>query len=267
MKNVIMGIVVAIYTISGVSAQQWVTSGANIYNSNTGNVGIGTPAPKAKLDVNGNVSIGTSKLLTLNPDYLGTGELPPGAYIGTNGPNSLSFAPAANLRSVGAKVVFGYASYAWLSAIEYTNVGSGYTNLLLLKSGGNVLIGKTSQTNTSYKLDVNGNARMNKVVVNTTGADFVFDSSYQRLPLDSLHAFIKKYHHLPDIPSADVMQKEGLDVGDNQMKLLQKIEELTLIVIEQNKRIEELEKKCKSEIGGSAMAAIIKSKLSTQFII
>jgi hypothetical protein len=107
---------------------------------------------------------------------------------------------------------------------------------------GNVLIGKTSQTNTSYKLDINGNARTNKIVVNTTGADYVFDSAYHLLPLDSVNAFIQKYHHLPDIASASEMQKEGLNVGYNQMKLLQKIEELTLIVIEQNKRIEELER-------------------------
>jgi hypothetical protein len=107
---------------------------------------------------------------------------------------------------------------------------------------GNVLIGKTSQTNTSYKLDINGNARANKIVVNTTGADYVFDSAYHLLPLDSVNTFIQQYHHLPGIASANEMKKEGLDVGNNQMKLLQKIEELTLIVIEQNKRIEKLEK-------------------------
>jgi hypothetical protein len=107
---------------------------------------------------------------------------------------------------------------------------------------GNVLIGKTSQTNTSYKMDINGNARANKIVVNTTGADYVFDPAYHLLSLDSVNAFIQKYHHLPGVPSADEMQKKGLDVGNNQMKLLQKIEELTLIVIEQNKRIEELER-------------------------
>jgi hypothetical protein len=46
-----------------------------------------------------------------------------------------------------------------------------------------VLIGKTSQTNLAYKLDVNGNIRANKIVVNTTGADFVFDPGYHLLPL------------------------------------------------------------------------------------
>jgi hypothetical protein len=115
---------------------------------------------------------------------------------------------------------------------------------------GNVMIGKTSQTNSTYKLDINGNARANKIVVNTTGADFVFDSAYQLPKMDSLNAFIQKYHHLPGIQPADEMQKQGLDVGDNQMRLLQKIEELTLIIIEQNKRIEKLEKENKLKSRG-----------------
>jgi hypothetical protein len=55
---------------------------------------------------------------------------------------------------------------------------------------------------------------------------------------------------LPGIQPADEMQKQGLDVGDNQMRLLQKIEELTLIIIEQNKRIEKLEKENKLKSRG-----------------
>lgn len=107
--------------------------------------------------------------------------------------------------------------------------------------GGNVLIGKTSQTNSNYKLDVNGNARVNKIVVNTTGADYVFDSAYHLLPLDSLNTFIRLNHHLPGVPSAKEMKREGLNIGDNQMLLLQKIEELTLDAIEQNKKILKLQ--------------------------
>ncbi|GAA4316424.1 hypothetical protein [Compostibacter hankyongensis] len=102
---------------------------------------------------------------------------------------------------------------------------------------GNVLIGKTSQTNTSYKLDVNGNVRANKVVVNTTGADFVFDSAYHLPELSKVEDYIQKHRHLPDITPAYKMQAEGLDLGDNQVKLLQKIEELTLYTIDQDKRL------------------------------
>ena len=105
---------------------------------------------------------------------------------------------------------------------------------------GNILIGKTSQSNSTYRLDVDGIIRSQKVVVNSTGADFVFDSGYHLLPIDSLNSFIHLNHHLPNVPSVAEMQKEGLDVGDNQMVLLQKIEELTLMVIEQQKEIENL---------------------------
>lgn len=102
---------------------------------------------------------------------------------------------------------------------------------------GNVLIGKTSQTNTSYKLDVNGNIRANKVVVNTTGADYVFDSSYHLLCLDSLNSFVEANHHLPGIEPAGKMQLHGLNLADAYTKLLEKTEELTLYIIELNKEI------------------------------
>jgi len=107
---------------------------------------------------------------------------------------------------------------------------------------GNVLIGKTSQTNTGYVLDVNGNVRANSVVVNTTGADFVFGSDYKLSPLKKLERFINEHHHLPGIAPAEEMQKRGVDLGDNQTRLLAKIEELTLYVIEQQKQIEALQR-------------------------
>jgi hypothetical protein len=103
---------------------------------------------------------------------------------------------------------------------------------------GNVLIGRTTQVNTGYILDVNGNARINQITVNTTGADFVFDSGYRLPPLAKLESYIRTNHHLPDIPSATEMQTQGLDVGAGETALLKKVEELTLYVIEQGKRQE-----------------------------
>jgi len=108
---------------------------------------------------------------------------------------------------------------------------------------GNILVNKTSQANSSYKLDIDGNARANKIVVNTTGADYVFDSAYQLPKVDSLKAFIQKYHHLPGVLSAGEMQDQGLDVGDNQMVLLKKIEELTLYIIKINHELEQKNEK------------------------
>jgi hypothetical protein len=106
-------------------------------------------------------------------------------------------------------------------------------------TNGNVLIGKTTQTNAGYKLDVNGNTRSNKVVVNTTGADFVFDSAYHLRALPEVDTYIAQNHHLPDIQPAEEMKKEGLDIGDNQTRLLQKVEELTLYLIKQDKQLQQ----------------------------
>ncbi|MET3981621.1 hypothetical protein ABIB62_004237 [Mucilaginibacter sp. UYP25] len=117
----------------------------------------------------------------------------------------------------------------------------GYSSFFL----GNVLIGKTSQSNTSYKLDVVGGIRANQVVVNTSGADFVFAPEYRLPTLATIKSYVKKEHHLPGIATAAQMQTAGLDLGDNQTVLLQKIEELTLYVIRMDSEITKLKKQNK----------------------
>lgn len=104
---------------------------------------------------------------------------------------------------------------------------------------GNVLIGENSQNNPAYKLDVNGNVRANGIVVNNTGADFVFAPSYRLSSLSNLKKYIEQNHHLPEIASAKQMQVNGLNLGDNQIKLLQKVEELTLYTIAADNQIKE----------------------------
>lgn len=123
-------------------------------------------------------------------------------------------------------------------------------NNVVLATNGNVLIGKYSQSNSAYKMDVNGNIRADKLVVNTTGADYVFKPNYHLISLDSLRDFIERYHHLPDIPSASELKAAGLDVGEMQTLQLQKIEELTLYLLKKDEeitalkqRINELEEK------------------------
>jgi len=116
------------------------------------------------------------------------------------------------------------------------------TSGLHITHSGNVLIGKTSQANSDYKLDVNGKIRANEIKINTTGADFVFESTYNLKSLAEVEKFISDNKHLPEISSASEMNKNGVDLGDLNMKLLQKVEELTLYTIEQQKRIEKLEK-------------------------
>ena len=96
----------------------------------------------------------------------------------------------------------------------------------------NLLVGKTSQANSNYRLDIDGTVRANEIVVNTTGADFVFEPDYTLPDLSEVHRHIRENGHLPGVPSAAAMQQEGMAVGELNTILLQKIEELTLYLIE-----------------------------------
>jgi hypothetical protein len=106
---------------------------------------------------------------------------------------------------------------------------------------GNVSIGTTDFF--QAKFTVNGNIRAKEVLVTLDGwSDFVFNENYELTPLNELEAQIKSEGHLPNIPSEAEVKESGVNLGEMQAKLLQKIEELTLYVIDQNKRIEKLEK-------------------------
>lgn len=138
-----------------------------------------------------------------------------------------------------------YSINSWISAEPLFVIGNGSfgatRNAMMVLKNGNVLINKNSQGNAAYKLDVNGIIRANEVVINTTGADFVFEKEYKLMSLELLEQNINKNKHLPGIPSACEMQKNGVSLSELNTSLLQKVEELTLYIIEQNKRIGKLE--------------------------
>jgi hypothetical protein len=130
---------------------------------------------------------------------------------------------------------------------------------------GQVSIGTTDPK--TYKLAVNGDAIFTrlKVKLNSQWPDFVFHKNYKLPSLSELEAYINQKHHLPGIPPAEKMQKqEGIDVGDNQALLLQKIEELTLYIIEQHKRIETLEEQNKRLSKIQSDLELIKKSLKTK---
>lgn len=112
-------------------------------------------------------------------------------------------------------------------------------------SNGKIVIGMTDMNKIgTYSFAVNGSAIFTKAVVKLSSVwpDYVFHPDYHLTPLDSLEQFIKLNKHLPEMPTSADVERDGLDLGITQALLLKKIEELTLIVIEQNKRIKELEK-------------------------
>lgn len=107
--------------------------------------------------------------------------------------------------------------------------------------------GVTIPAGSTYKMAIGGGILTEKVRVATNGttfwADFVFDKNYKLRPLSAVESYIKINQHLPEIPSTADVNKNGIDLAETQALLLQKVEELTLYVIQQDKKINQLEKK------------------------
>lgn len=119
-------------------------------------------------------------------------------------------------------------------AFWVTDVSTWYERMRITPKG-NVGIGTTDPG--SYKLAVEGTIGARRVkVTQSTWADFVFEPDYQLPSLSELETYIKTNKHLPDVPSAAEVTKDGLDVGEMNKILLQKIEELTLHLIELEKK-------------------------------
>ena len=93
-------------------------------------------------------------------------------------------------------------------------------------------------------LTVNGtiHSKEIKVTASVPAPDYVFEAGYQLQDLAELKVYVDKNHHLPEIPSAAQIEKEGINLGDMNLKLLKKVEELTLHLIEQNRQIAEQQK-------------------------
>ncbi|MBM3238557.1 hypothetical protein FJZ31_19860 [Candidatus Poribacteria bacterium] len=122
---------------------------------------------------------------------------------------------------------------------KYVNV-TGDTIYGNVSIDGNVGIGTPNPQST---LAVNGTITAREVVVTLEGwPDFVLKEGYPLMPLREVEQYIKQNKHLPAIPSEKEVLENGVSLGEMQSKLLQKVEELTLYMIEQNKKIEKLEK-------------------------
>lgn len=96
-----------------------------------------------------------------------------------------------------------------------------------------------------YKLAVNGTAIFNKAIVrsNSVWPDYIFKKEYKLPKLEEIEQFINVNGHLPEMPSAVEVEKNGIDLGNTQALLLKKIEELTLIIIDQNKSLVDQQKR------------------------
>jgi hypothetical protein len=108
---------------------------------------------------------------------------------------------------------------------------------LIITTSGNVGIGTT---NPNYRLCVNGTVRAKEIIVDTGWSDFVFDKNYRLPPLGEVEQFIISNKHLPGIPTEAEVRENGVTLGGISSKLLQKIEELTLYVIDLKKENDSL---------------------------
>ncbi|MCD7974107.1 MAG: hypothetical protein LUG18_15830 [Candidatus Azobacteroides sp.] len=112
-------------------------------------------------------------------------------------------------------------------------------SLIAFDAGGNVSIGFSSSPDNKRKLTVNGTITANEIQVKTNvWADFVFDPSYKLPPLKDVKLHIGENRHLPGIPTESEVLENGINLSDMTVKLLQKVEELTLYAIQQQETIE-----------------------------
>ena len=97
----------------------------------------------------------------------------------------------------------------------------------------------TTDLATGYELSVRGQVIVEELVVQNFGSwpDYVFADDYDLLSLDELEASIKENKHLPGVPKAVEVEASGITVGDMQRRMMEKIEELTLYILQQNKRL------------------------------
>ena len=175
-----------------------------------------------------------------------------GAWSGGSGDETNVTSPQLKLQSTSSFIRVSHVSSAsTISAVynfetgkdaywgEVNDIGNYWfrgRNVLL--QGGSLGIGTTNTQ--GYQLAVNGSAIFTsaRVKAYANWPDYVFNCDYRLPPLDSIASYIQTNHHLPDLPDADSVQANGIDVGITAAALLKKIEELTLYVIEQKKLLE-----------------------------
>jgi uncharacterized coiled-coil protein SlyX len=190
-----------------------------------GNIGIGTVSPLGELHIRkteNDVNVATADIVL--QQFNGKNKIS-GLYTGTN-KGGISFS---------------------------TNNGSSsiIEERMRILANGNIGIGTVNPG--IWKLAVNGNLRAKEIKVETDWSDFVFENTYILPTLKEVEQHITEKGHLKDIPSAKEVEENGIFLGEMDSKLLQKIEELTLYTIQQQKeintqkeKVEKLEKENKS---------------------
>lgn len=155
-----------------------------------------------------------------------------------------------NLSGAGPTLGADVLMYGKLEVGSKLSAVGNTLNDRMLDVKGRVVIGDLANadydaSSTDYKLLIAGKigAEGIKCDLNHGWADFVFAENYELTPLKEVEEFVKENQHLPEVPAAATLEKEGVDITNMLTLQMQKIEELTLYIIAQEKRISELESK------------------------
>ncbi|MDQ7949179.1 MAG: hypothetical protein REI78_00425 [Pedobacter sp.] len=190
-----------------------------------GNIGIGAPSTSRRLEIRT------------------TSGSPHGLFIGPDGNNQCYFTLDRKSGQDGGMLWSKNNTFTWQQVtndddtMHWYSYAKGDVVLSMTKMG---FLGLGTQY-PAEKLSVNGKIRAQEIKVETTGwPDYVFDDDYQHASLAELEQFIKLNRHLPDMPTAKDVAENGVSLGDLSKQLLKKQEELTLHLIAQDKKINEL---------------------------
>jgi hypothetical protein len=209
-------------------------SSINMTLLDNGYVGIGTTNPEAKLDLSGGLSIsGINDESSVN-NFNNCIQL-----LNTNNA-AIVYQPGT-----AEELMFGFHSNGNFYWGTGKNAGNNYS--MMLSKNGNLKvfnaigIGTTANLD-NYKLSVNGKVRAERIdVVSDITSDFVFEDDYNLRTLEEVESFVKENKHLPEIPSAKDLEGQTYSVGEMDDLLLRKVEELTLYIIDLEKRMKQLE--------------------------
>ncbi|WP_299220848.1 hypothetical protein [uncultured Aquimarina sp.] len=184
----------------------------NLMNLKNGKIGIGTTNPLSTLFISGTNQV--------------------------EGPSIPKVLAVADPSDITKTISLGYDKNIDAGVMVSVDQGTGWKNTLIQPHGGNVGIGTINPG--AWKLAVNGKIRAKEIKVETGWSDFVFYDNYKLPTLKEVENHIEENGHLKDIPSAKEVEENGIFLGEMDSKLLQKIEELTLYTIQQQKEIEVL---------------------------
>ncbi len=200
----------------------------------TGNVGIGTAAPAYNLDI----SSATNTTLRIGSTTVNTGYSNL-IFKGSLNSWTVSKSPSGSGPTSSGTLNFTYNNGVYNGELPVMTFFNSSSNALSVIIGSN----NTSLVG-SCALCVAGEIGARELVISsaTPFPDYVFAPGYKLHSLTEIEKYIKQYSHLPEMPSAQDVKKDGLVIGKMTTALVQKVEELTLYVIEMNKKIEKLEK-------------------------